>query len=241
MHKLRKVIIAVAIPVAAVVGVALTAGVATGAPSTAPPGLAATQPPQPIHPNIPFSPPTDGQTVVPPKHSFSLHPFTIHPPTRTLSPSRTLVSPLKSITKSGSASPGVPVVPGPTRLTGGCNKPASSQVTIKIATVGGKHAVVDQNGCALYMFNQDTPQHSACTGVCARQWTPLINHAPQAGSGVTQANLGTFTRPENTMQVTYFGHQLYYFSGDTAPGQANGQNNSASWFLVNASGKPITQ
>jgi predicted lipoprotein with Yx(FWY)xxD motif len=116
----------------------------------------------------------------------------------------------------------------------------SSQVTVKVATVGGKQALTDGNGCALYLFTQDTPQQSGCTGTCAQQWPPLISQSPKAGSGVTQANLGTFTRPDNTPQVTYFAHQLYYFSGDTAPGQANGQNNNG-FFLVDASGNPITQ
>jgi predicted lipoprotein with Yx(FWY)xxD motif len=116
----------------------------------------------------------------------------------------------------------------------------ASQVTVKIGTVGGKQALTDQNGCALYLFKQDTAQQSACTGTCAQQWPPLISQSPQAGTGVTQANLGTFTRPDNSSQVTYFTHQLYYFSGDTAPGQANGQNNSGSWFLVDASGNAIT-
>jgi len=119
--------------------------------------------------------------------------------------------------------------------------PATSQVTVKVGTVGGKQALTDQNGCALYLFTQDTPQQSACTGTCIQQYPPLISQSPKAGTGVTQANLATFTRPENTTQVTYFGHQLYYFSGDTAPGQANGQGSAGTWFLVDASGNAITQ
>jgi predicted lipoprotein with Yx(FWY)xxD motif len=44
-------------------------------------------------------------------------------------------------------------------------------------------------------------------------------------------------------QVTYNGHPLYTFTGDTKPGQTNGQGLNqfgALWFVVNAQGKEVT-
>jgi Secreted repeat of unknown function len=44
-------------------------------------------------------------------------------------------------------------------------------------------------------------------------------------------------------KVTYAGHPLYYFSGDMAAGQTNGEGNNgfgAPWYLVAPSGQQIT-
>ena len=65
---------------------------------------------------------------------------------------------------------------------------------------------------------------------------------PQAGSGVTQSLLGTAKRADGTEQVTYNGHPLYYFVGDTAAGMAKGQGSKAfgaDWYVLNAKGSKI--
>ena len=48
--------------------------------------------------------------------------------------------------------------------------------------------------------------------------------------------LGTLTRDDGTVQVTYNGWPLYHFSGDTAPGDTNGQGLEGVWFLVSPTG-----
>jgi Secreted repeat of unknown function len=48
-------------------------------------------------------------------------------------------------------------------------------------------------------------------------------------------DLGTITRSDGTKQVTYDGHPLYFFSGDSGPGTATGQGSDgfgAKWWLV---------
>ncbi len=58
------------------------------------------------------------------------------------------------------------------------------------------------------------------------------------------ADLGTITRSGGVKQVTYKGHPLYYFSGDSHPGQTSGQGSSAfgaKWWLVSPSGASITK
>jgi hypothetical protein len=55
--------------------------------------------------------------------------------------------------------------------------------------------------------------------------------------------VGTTTRTDHTIQVTYNGHPLYYFAEDTKAGQTNGQGVNAfgaKWFVVSPSGKAIT-
>ncbi len=66
--------------------------------------------------------------------------------------------------------------------------------------------------------------------------------APQAGSGVKQSLLSTIKRADGTKQITYNGHPLYYFAGDTSAGDANGEGSKAfgaEWYVVNASGKKV--
>jgi predicted lipoprotein with Yx(FWY)xxD motif len=96
---------------------------------------------------------------------------------------------------------------------------------------------------AVYAFSADTATASACTGSCARFWPPVLvegSLTAAAGSGVSQAGLGTITRPDGTVQVTYFGHPLYFFSFDQ-PGQTLGENITAfggTFRVVDLSGTP---
>jgi len=123
--------------------------------------------------------------------------------------------------------------------------PASGAATVSLAAISGipGQALVGSNGRTLYLFQADKNGTSACSGACAAAWPPdTVTGTPQAGSGVSQALLGTITRPDGTMQVTYNGHPLYYFAADTAAGTAKGQGSKAfgaEWYVVGASGSKI--
>ena len=55
--------------------------------------------------------------------------------------------------------------------------------------------------------------------------------------------LGTISRGGGSRQVTYAGHPLYYFAGDTSSGDTKGQGSTgfgARWWIVSPAGKPIT-
>ena len=67
--------------------------------------------------------------------------------------------------------------------------------------------------------------------------------AVTASGGVNKADLSTFTRSDGAKQVVYDGHPLYYFVGDSGPGQVNGQGSDAfgaKWWLVDPAGTSIT-
>jgi predicted lipoprotein with Yx(FWY)xxD motif len=65
----------------------------------------------------------------------------------------------------------------------------------------------------VYAFSRDHPGNSACTGVCARTWIPVLTTGtPHAALGVAAKDLGVIRRPEGTDQVTYKGRPLYLYS-----------------------------
>jgi predicted lipoprotein with Yx(FWY)xxD motif len=103
----------------------------------------------------------------------------------------------------------------------------------------------DGRGYALYGFTRDPRRKSACTGSCAKAWPPYLvtsrAHA-QAGSGVRSRLIGTTTRADGRLQVTYAGHPLYYYVGDRKPGDVNGQGLNqfgAEWYALSPAGRKI--
>ena len=97
--------------------------------------------------------------------------------------------------------------------------------------------LTNAQGLTLYWFAPDTPTRSTCYGTCAGYWPPMTG-TPSAGLGVT-GRLATISRSDGTTQVTYNGHPLYTYVGDTAPGQAFGNNlnlNGGLWHEVTVPG-----
>jgi predicted lipoprotein with Yx(FWY)xxD motif len=67
----------------------------------------------------------------------------------------------------------------------------------------------------------------------------VIDGTPAAGEGLGATDLGTTTRTDGTTQVTFKGWPLYYFQGDAAAGETNGQGLNDVWFVVDAAGTMI--
>ena len=100
--------------------------------------------------------------------------------------------------------------------------------------------LVSANEHTLYLFREDSPGRSACSGKCAVVWPPVIvNGTPHAGPGVSQAKLTTTRRSDGSLQLVYNGHPLYVLSADTRPGQTQGQAFLGTWFVVSPSGHQI--
>jgi predicted lipoprotein with Yx(FWY)xxD motif len=70
------------------------------------------------------------------------------------------------------------------------------------------------SGNVLYMFGPDKAGRSACYGVCARAWPPLLTKGTPTVTGLNAELLGTTTRRDGAVQVTYNRHPLYFYSGD---------------------------
>ncbi len=87
--------------------------------------------------------------------------------------------------------------------------------------------LVSSTGLTLYQLGSEKKGVIKCLGSCAKIWPPLLVAAgakPVAGTGVSQAKLGTIKRPDHGTQVTYDGIALYRFASDSKPGVVSGQN-----------------
>ncbi len=121
--------------------------------------------------------------------------------------------------------------------------PAARSATVTTARTGLGRVVADGSGRTLYLFEKDTTIRSACSGICAVYWPPLLTGSGAVViKGVQRPLLGTIRRPDGSRQVTYAGHPVYRFSGDTTRGQTNGEglhDFGAGWYALTPAGKKI--
>ncbi len=140
---------------------------------------------------------------------------------------------------SGSSSTSTSSAPAATSATSSA-RPASVVAT-KTTSLGT--FLVDAKGRALYLWDADHGSMSTCSGACAQAWPPLTTAGtPKAGGKVKASLLGTTTRSNGSREVTYAGHPLYYYAGDSAVGQTSGQGSNSfgsPWWVVSPAGKAI--
>ena len=118
--------------------------------------------------------------------------------------------------------------------------PEAGGETVKTAQTSLGTILVDgDEGKTLYIFMPDNKGPSTCTADCAKLWPALAGPAT-AGAGADASLLGTAKRPDDgSEQATYNGWPLYYFAGDTAAGQTNGQGVAGKWYVIDATGKAV--
>src|SRR5436190_20108207 len=123
---------------------------------------------------------------------------------------------------------------------GSTQTPATSAVTLKVASSPLGKILVDQDGKTLYLFEADSMNKSNCSGGRLALWPPVMaDGKATAGSGVSAGMIGTAT---GSSQVTYAGHPLYWFSGDPNAGDTNGQGLTdfgGAWYVISPAGKAI--
>jgi predicted lipoprotein with Yx(FWY)xxD motif len=110
---------------------------------------------------------------------------------------------------------------------------APAEGDFEITVADGGHLFGPANR-ALYTFDNDSPDQSACTGNCANTWPPLVvdaSQTPNGGPGV-DGELDVIERGDGSMQATYDGAPLYYYAGDGAPDDTNGDGVGGVWHLA---------
>jgi predicted lipoprotein with Yx(FWY)xxD motif len=135
---------------------------------------------------------------------------------------------------------------GSSSSTGAQAGASASGAAMVITTKAGSAGtfLTDGSGRTVYLWAKDGTGSSACSGACTALWPPVTTSGSPTASGSAKASdLGTITRSGGAKQVTYDGHPLYYYAGDSSSGQTNGQGTDsfgAKWWLVAPAGTSIT-
>lgn len=117
---------------------------------------------------------------------------------------------------------------------------AAGEDTLVVGTNDLGDILQDGEGRTLYLFMPDEQSgEPTCYDTCAENW-PAFVETVTAGDGVDASLLTTATRTDGGVQVVYNGWPLYYFAGDAAAGETNGQGLNDIWWVVDATGNAIS-
>ena len=116
-----------------------------------------------------------------------------------------------------------------------------SAIAIRSTSLG--KTLVDANGRTLYLFKGDRPGVSTLSAAGTAVWPRFVSAGHVKAEGGAQAALiATTTSPSGVKQVTYAGHPLYYYVGDSKPGSTRGQNLNefgALWYVLDPTGNAV--
>ncbi|HVE19094.1 MAG TPA: hypothetical protein VNB52_08415, partial [Ilumatobacteraceae bacterium] len=88
------------------------------------------------------------------------------------------------------------------------------------------------NGRTLYGLTKDAAGTPTCLEGCATAWPPVIvDDSLDLSVLPSTASFSIVDRSDGTKQLKAGKWPLYYFSGDTAAGEANGQGSGGVWFV----------
>jgi predicted lipoprotein with Yx(FWY)xxD motif len=116
---------------------------------------------------------------------------------------------------------------------------AGNQAVVKSAhnSIVGETILVTSKGMTLYRLSGEKQGNLSCaTPACFAIWRPLWI-APGT-TPVGARHLGTLTRPDGRIQVTFKGGPLYTYARDTKTGQVNGNGlkGGGTWQVVVTTG-----
>lgn len=84
-----------------------------------------------------------------------------------------------------------------------------------------------ENGMTLYTFDKDPAGASVCYDDCAVNWPPYI-----ADNGADMPGLTAIERKDGTKQWAKDGKPLYFWVGDSAPGETTGDGVGGVWHIA---------
>jgi len=109
---------------------------------------------------------------------------------------------------------------------------ATGQANALVA-VGGSNSdfevkSIDVDGFALYTFDPDQNDQSSCSGDCLVNWPAFVPGDEESAIG----DFTIFTRTDGVKQWAYKGKALYFFIGDSARNDINGEGIGGIWHLI---------
>lgn len=117
--------------------------------------------------------------------------------------------------------------------------------TVKLGPTAAGQLLETSSGLTLYMFTHDDRNRDTCVTIsgCAQVWPPFtIKGKPTAGHSVKSSLLGSIRISGGRHQVTYAGHPLYLYAGDSTAGDTGYLGVSSfggTWFGVSAAGRTV--
>ena len=119
--------------------------------------------------------------------------------------------------------------------------PAQEEMSTDLATAETSLGtiVVDGNGMTAYYFLKDVKDSgtSACSGDCLTAWPPITTESDTPTVEGVTGEVGTIVGVDGSTQVTLNGWPLYYFIGDEAAGDTNGQGVNQVWWVLTPDGE----
>ena len=118
---------------------------------------------------------------------------------------------------------------------------SSAAATVQLRHTSLGSILVSSSGRTLYEFTRDHGDKSSCAAIsgCSEVWPSLkASGRPTAGSGIKASLLST----TSGKQVTYAGHPLYTYSGDSGPGKTSyvdAKQFGGTWYALTASGGAV--
>jgi predicted lipoprotein with Yx(FWY)xxD motif len=88
--------------------------------------------------------------------------------------------------------------------------------------------MTDGQGKTLYVFTKDAAKKSNCNAGCLAAWPAFVAKAEAKPTG----ELDIITRDDGTRQWTHKDRPLYYYVGDSKPGDKTGDKQNGVWFVV---------
>ncbi len=105
----------------------------------------------------------------------------------------------------------------------------SADIIITKSTSAKGNYLVGPNSMTLYIFAQDTPGVSNCSGSCAALWPPYTTISP---ANTLPVNIGLIKQTNGISQYTYKGMPLYFYTPDKQPGDTKGDGVNGVWHLI---------
>ncbi len=120
----------------------------------------------------------------------------------------------------------------------------SPKPLVKTSTSAGLgEYLTDGDGRTLYINLKEKDGVSLCSAACAKAWPPYYN---TKGIDVTSfkdevsSRVNSYAQKDGTVQLAFGTNLLYYYSGDTKPGDILGSGlDNSSWQVVVI--KPLTK
>lgn len=145
---------------------------------------------------------------------------------------------------------GVLVSAASTSTVANAQGPTSTAHASRAAKVALRHTrlgtiLTTASGFTLYEFTRDHGTTNSCVKIesCSGSWPALqTSGKPLAGTGVHASMLSSTRLPSGKKQVTYNGHPLYLYAGDTGPAETDYVGEKAfggNWYAINASGHAV--